>query len=131
MTKESPMTNPEASARAEVAAWLFGLRHSLVISVSSLVIRALTLAIRAYQVAISPAQVFLFGPAGGCRFTPTCSQYAVDAIHARGVLAGGALAARRICRCHPWGGCGHDPVPGKVEGKRQKAETGIILENAD
>jgi uncharacterized protein len=71
----------------------------------------LVFAIRAYRWTISPAQVFLFGPAGGCRFTPTCSQYAMDAVHARGVLAGSALAAKRICRCHPWGGCGHDPVP--------------------
>jgi len=87
-------------------------------------------AIRAYQLTISPAQTFLFGPAGGCRFTPTCSQYAADAVQAYGALAGGGLAARRICRCHPWGGCGHDPVPGKAEGRRRKAKTGIILENA-
>jgi putative membrane protein insertion efficiency factor len=71
----------------------------------------LVFAIRAYRWTISPAQVFLFGPTSGCRFTPTCSQYAMDAVHARGVLAGSALAAKRICRCHPWGGCGHDPVP--------------------
>jgi uncharacterized protein len=71
----------------------------------------LIFAIRAYRWTISPAQIFLFGPAGGCRFTPTCSQYAIEAIHSRGALTGSALAARRICRCHPWGGCGHDPVP--------------------
>jgi putative membrane protein insertion efficiency factor len=71
----------------------------------------LTLAIRVYQLTISPAQVFLFGSAGGCRFTPTCSQYAMDAIRERGVLAGGRLGLKRICRCHPWGNCGHDPVP--------------------
>ena len=79
------------------------------------VIRLLIFAIRAYQLTISPAQIFLFGPTAGCRFTPTCSQYAMDAIQAHGALAGGALAARRICRCHPWGGCGHDPVPKKAE----------------
>jgi len=72
---------------------------------------ALIFAIRVYRWTISPAQIFLFGPTGGCRFTPTCSQYAIHAIQARGALTGGALAARRICRCHPWGGCGHDPVP--------------------
>ena len=71
----------------------------------------LIFAIRAYRLAISPAQVFLFGPTGGCRFTPTCSEYALDAVRKHGALAGGALAARRICRCHPWGDCGHDPVP--------------------
>ena len=85
--------------------------------------------IRVYRWTISPAQVFLFGPTGGCRFTPTCSQYAIDAIHARGALAGGALAARRICRCHPWGGCGHDPVP-KAEAGIEKVEGGIALGNA-
>jgi hypothetical protein len=71
----------------------------------------LLLAIRAYRWTISPAQAFLFGPAGGCRFTPTCSQYAMDAIRGHGALAGGWLAVKRICRCHPWGRCGHDPVP--------------------
>jgi len=111
------MTNPETSARAAVSA-------------SSLVIRLLIFAIRAYQLTISPAQTFLFGANTGCRFTPTCSQYAMDAVRAHGALAGGALAAKRICRCHPWGGCGHDPVPEKAEGGRQKAETGIVLENA-
>jgi len=71
----------------------------------------LVFVIRDYRWTISPAQLFLFGPAGGCRFTPTCSQYAVAAIQSRGVLTGSALAAKRICRCHPWGGCGPDPVP--------------------
>jgi uncharacterized protein len=71
----------------------------------------LIFAIRVYRRVISPAQVFIFGPTAGCRFTPSCSQYAVDAIQACGAIAGSWLAARRICRCHPWGGCGHDPVP--------------------
>jgi uncharacterized protein len=73
----------------------------------------LVFAVRAYRWTISPAQLYLFGPAGGCRFTPTCAQYAIEAIDARGVLTGSVLAAKRICRCHPWGGCGHDPVPSK------------------
>jgi len=68
-------------------------------------------AIRVYRWTISPAQIFLFGSTGGCRFTPTCSQYAIEAIHSHGSLTGSALAAKRICRCHPWGDCGHDPVP--------------------
>jgi putative membrane protein insertion efficiency factor len=124
MTKEFQMTNAETSAHAAASGLSFGLRHSLFISASSLVIRLLTLAIRAYQLTISPAQTFLFGPAGGCRFTPTCSQYAMDAVHAHGALAGGALAAKRICRCHPWGDCGHDPVP---ESGKRKAESGMVL----
>ena len=121
------MTNDGTSARAAASGLSFGLRHFLVISVSSLVIRVLTLAIRAYQLVISPAQVFLFGNTGGCRFTPSCSQYALDAIRERGVLTGSALAAKRICRCHPWGACGHDPVP---ESGKRKAESGNILDPA-
>jgi putative membrane protein insertion efficiency factor len=81
----------------------------------------LVFAIRAYRWTISPAQAFLFGSTGGCRFTPTCSQYALDAVHQRGAVVGTALAAKRICRCHPWGGCGHDPVPTAASGKRKAA----------
>lgn len=66
---------------------------------------ALILPIRFYQRFISP----LTPPA--CRFTPTCSQYAVEAIRKYGPLKGGWLALKRICRCHPWGGSGYDPVP--------------------
>ncbi len=76
------------------------------------------LAIRAYQLVISPAQTFLFGPAGGCRFTPSCSQYAIEALRAHGAVAGTALAVKRICRCHPFGPCGHDPVPPPDDGRR-------------
>jgi putative membrane protein insertion efficiency factor len=87
----------------------------------------LIFAIRVYRWTISPAQGFMFGSTGGCRFTPTCSVYAMDAVREHGALTGGALAAKRICRCHPWGGCGHDPVP--QSGKR-KAESGNILGHA-
>jgi uncharacterized protein len=73
----------------------------------------LIFAIRAYRWTISPAQLFLFGSTGGCRFTPTCSQYAVEAVQTHGTLAGTLLAAKRVCRCHPWAECGHDPVPQK------------------
>ncbi len=61
--------------------------------------------IRFYQRFISP----LMPPA--CRFTPTCSQYAVEALRKHGPAKGLYLAARRILRCHPWGGSGYDPVP--------------------
>ena len=46
-----------------------------------------------------------------CRFQPSCSQYAIEAIDKYGPIKGGWLAFKRIMRCHPWGGCGHDPVP--------------------
>lgn len=61
--------------------------------------------IRLYQVAISPLT-----PAS-CRFTPTCSQYFLEALRKHGLLKGSYLGIRRILRCHPWGGHGHDPVP--------------------
>jgi uncharacterized protein len=67
--------------------------------------RSMILLIRGYQLAISPLL-----PAS-CRFTPTCSAYAAEAIAKYGAVRGGALAARRLARCHPWGGSGHDPVP--------------------
>jgi putative membrane protein insertion efficiency factor len=73
--------------------------------------------IRAYQVCLSPAQTFLFGGGAGCRFTPTCSQFAAEAVEKHGVFLGTTLAAKRTCRCHPWGGGGHDPVP--ESGKRK------------
>jgi hypothetical protein len=73
----------------------------------------LMVAIRLYRWTISPAQTFLFGAGAGCRFTPTCSVYALDAVREHGAMKGTVLATKRICRCHPWGSCGHDPVPGK------------------
>lgn len=48
---------------------------------------------------------------GRCRFTPSCSHYAVQAIEQHGAARGTWLAIRRVARCHPWGACGHDPVP--------------------
>lgn len=46
-----------------------------------------------------------------CRYSPSCSQYAIEALTKYGPIKGGWLAAKRLMRCHPWGGCGHDPVP--------------------
>lgn len=63
------------------------------------------LLVRFYQVAVSP-----FLP-NACRYTPTCSRYAIEALEKYGPLKGTWLALRRIARCHPWGGHGHDPLP--------------------
>ena len=60
----------------------------------------------AYRLLLSP----VLGPR--CRYLPSCSEYALEALAGHGVLRGGWLALRRILRCHPWGGFGYDPVPG-------------------
>ena len=65
----------------------------------------LTLPVNFYRAAISP----MFPPC--CRFTPTCSAYAIEALKKHGPLRGSWLALRRILRCHPWGGSGYAPVP--------------------
>jgi len=68
-------------------------------------------AVRAYRCVLSPAKTVLFGPLGRCRFTPSCSLYALQAIQLHGAARGCWLALRRLFRCHPWGDCGDDPVP--------------------
>lgn len=68
-----------------------------------------SLMVRAYQRFISP----LFPPT--CRYQPTCSQYALEALKLHGGLKGSWLALKRIGRCHPWGGSGFDPVPGLAD----------------
>jgi uncharacterized protein len=73
----------------------------------------LVFAIRVYRYVLSPVKTALLGAAGGCRHTPSCSQYGLEALQKHGTLRGCWLTVRRICRCHPWGGCGHDPVPEK------------------
>jgi hypothetical protein len=62
-------------------------------------------AIRGYQLVVSP----MLGPA--CRFEPSCSHYAAEAVERHGVVRGAWLALRRLLRCQPFGGCGYDPVP--------------------
>jgi len=64
-----------------------------------------------YRRGLSP----LLPPA--CRFTPTCSAYAEEAVQRFGALRGGWLATRRLLRCHPWGGSGYDPVPETRRGR--------------
>jgi len=67
--------------------------------------KVLVALIRLYQLMLSP----MFG--GGCRFLPSCSAYAIEAIQVHGALRGSVLAARRLSRCHPLGRSGVDPVP--------------------
>lgn len=65
----------------------------------------LILLVRFYQLCISPLKP------PSCRFTPTCSQYAIEALRKHGPIRGLYLTIRRLLRCHPWGGSGYDPVP--------------------
>jgi uncharacterized protein len=71
-----------------------------------LVVAGMLTLLRGYKRFLSP----LLPPA--CRYLPTCSDYAQDALRQHGPLRGGWLATKRLCRCHPWGGHGYDPVPG-------------------
>jgi len=66
----------------------------------------LSLPIRAYRLIFSPWVGF------NCRYQPTCSAYALEALQKHGAIKGSWIAAKRIVRCNPWGPCGYDPVPG-------------------
>ena len=76
--------------------------------------KIVTLPIRFYQLAISP----LLG--SNCRYQPTCSNYMIEAIEEWGIFKGLWLGIKRISRCHPWGGHGHDPVPKREEKKTEQ-----------
>jgi hypothetical protein len=69
--------------------------------------------VKFYRFAISPWL------GGNCRYQPTCSNYAIEALEMHGVLRGSWLAAKRMGRCHPWGGSGYDPVPPVEADKRE------------
>jgi hypothetical protein len=73
--------------------------------------RVVRFIIRGYQYTLSPVFSALAGPGSGCRFTPTCSNYFLEAVETFGVLRGALLGLKRLGRCHPWGGQGFDPVP--------------------
>ncbi|HKK19733.1 MAG TPA: membrane protein insertion efficiency factor YidD [Opitutales bacterium] len=85
----------------------------------SLPVRFATLCLRVYQLTVSPLLHALFGPGSGCRFEPSCSCYAREALFKHGFFSGCRLALRRILRCHPWHPGGYDPVPDLKSGKRQ------------
>lgn len=74
-------------------------------SLRGAIVWCLCLPIHFYRKAISP----VLPPS--CRYTPTCSDYALQCLRRHGPLRGTWLAVKRICRCHPWGGSGYDPVP--------------------
>ncbi len=67
--------------------------------------RLLVAILRGYRLLVSP----MLGP--NCRFHPSCSAYAIEALERHGALRGGWMSFRRVCRCHPWHAGGYDPVP--------------------
>ncbi|PYC47111.1 membrane protein insertion efficiency factor YidD [Litorivita pollutaquae] len=69
----------------------------------------LSLPVRAYRLIFSPWVGY------NCRYQPTCSAYALEALAKHGAIRGGWMAAKRIVRCNPWGCCGYDPVPDKPD----------------
>ncbi|MEE3359291.1 MAG: membrane protein insertion efficiency factor YidD [Pseudomonadota bacterium] len=71
--------------------------------------RILSLPVKAYRLIFSP------WVGHNCRYQPTCSAYALEALEKHGAIKGGWLAARRILRCHPWGKSGYDPVPARKD----------------
>lgn len=79
---------------------------------ATLLSKIITGLVRFYQLTISPWL------GSSCRYSPTCSQYMIEAINEWGPLKGTWLGLKRIGRCHPWGGHGYDPVPKKEEQKK-------------
>ncbi|MCY4152967.1 MAG: membrane protein insertion efficiency factor YidD [Aestuariivita sp.] len=71
----------------------------------SLAARILAVPVHLYRLVLSPWVGF------NCRYQPTCSAYALESLKRHGAIKGSWLALKRIGRCHPWGGCGYDPVP--------------------
>lgn len=86
--------------------------------------RLLVLCIRGYQLLLSP----LLG--SNCRFTPSCSHYAIDALASHGVLRGMWLSVKRIARCHPWHPGGYDPVPEPGKKESSSIERGVSISGA-
>ena len=76
-------------------------------SLKEIIIFPFVLLIKGYQIFISPILP------SSCRYNPTCSHYAIEALRTHGILKGSWLAAKRIGSCNPWGGSGSDPVPPK------------------
>ena len=78
-------------------------------AVSRVLAKPLIGLVRLYRLLLSPWL------GSNCRYQPTCSSYAIEALQVHGAIKGGWLALKRIGRCHPWGGSGYDPVPGTDE----------------
>lgn len=95
--------------------------HAFLRSVSRLPARGLLASIWVYQRTLSPVLPAVFGPACGCRFHPTCSHYAAQAVTSHGALIGAWLAVRRLLKCTPLHPGGFDPVPAPRAAARRRA----------
>ncbi|HVU25682.1 MAG TPA: membrane protein insertion efficiency factor YidD [Opitutus sp.] len=84
-----------------------------------------------YQRTLSPALPVFLGPSCGCRFTPTCSHYAADAIRAHGAIVGAVLAARRLAKCTPLHPGGFDPVPSSSSLRRTSRAPRPVCRNVN
>lgn len=91
---------------------------NMISAAATLVIRVL---IRFYQRILKPVLKAAAGPAAGCRYEPSCSNYFLQAVDCHGPLRGSWYGICRIFRCHPWGGCGYDPVPQGRNSTRDQA----------
>jgi len=80
--------------------------------------KLLIIPIRVYQYLFSP----LFGVGSSCRYTPSCSQYAIEAIDRHGVIKGSYFALKRLSCCHPWHAGGYDPVPKALTNKNHQID---------
>ncbi|MEM9158012.1 MAG: membrane protein insertion efficiency factor YidD [Verrucomicrobiota bacterium] len=87
--------------------------------------------VRLYQIVLSPMKHALMGPGAGCRFQPTCSNYAIGCFRKLPFFRALWLSSKRICSCHPWGGSGYDPVPGTDPNWVKGAESGGSLKDLD
>jgi putative membrane protein insertion efficiency factor len=72
-----------------------------------------------YRYTLSPV-LHMLAPGSGCRFEPSCSAYALEAVRTHGPFTGSWLTLKRLCRCHPWGSSGYDPVPNSCSCTRGK-----------
>jgi putative membrane protein insertion efficiency factor len=91
----------------------------------SIVARVMIVLIRGYQLTLS---AFL---GRQCRYLPTCSEYAREAVERYGAFGGAWLAVRRIGRCHPWGGSGYDPVPEKTSRQKKSHRDSLNVTSRD
>lgn len=95
--------------------YIYKIFISFLSKIKALISTCLVSIIKGYQKTVSPALPLIFGSNCGCRFTPSCSHYAIEAIQTHGSLRGSGLATCRILKCTPFSPGGHDPVPARKQ----------------